>query len=253
MIKAVIIEDSLPNREDLENIISNIDKKIDVVVEEGTKDDIGFVDNCVKLIDKEKPDVVFLDIELRGGNGFDLLEKVVYKDFYFIIITGTGERGNYPHKASRYKQVRPEYITYIEKPLQDELIADAIKMLKAKIQKDNPIIIIPTKYKNIHVKHSDIILCKEIEPKEKHFMKYKTTEFQCEKDDGSFTSIISTEPLEYFKSKYNRIFATFFEVCDNFYINKSFVESTDDIQYEVTMKGGEKIELTMDKLKELNT
>ena len=47
----------------------------------------GTVKKGIKMIDSIQPDIVFLDINLPDNDGFDLLEKVNYKNFKLIIIT----------------------------------------------------------------------------------------------------------------------------------------------------------------------
>ncbi len=74
----------------------------------------------IKLIKKEKPDVIFLDINLSGENGFELLEQV---DVSFKIIFVTA----YDEYAVRAFEVNA--LDYILKPLKKERIAKAIERL----------------------------------------------------------------------------------------------------------------------------
>ncbi|MGD1045296.1 MAG: LytTR family DNA-binding domain-containing protein [Bacteroidota bacterium] len=76
--------------------------------------------DAVRLIHKEQPDVVFLDINLSGENGFDLLDKV---DINFKIIFVTA----YDEYAVRAFEVNA--LDYILKPLKKERIAKAIEKL----------------------------------------------------------------------------------------------------------------------------
>jgi len=75
---------------------------------------------AVKIIQKEKPDVVFLDINLLGENGFDLLDKVEM-NFKLIFVTA------YDEYAVRAFEVNA--LDYILKPLKKERIAQAIEKL----------------------------------------------------------------------------------------------------------------------------
>jgi two-component system LytT family response regulator len=78
------------------------------------------IKEAVKLINKEKPDVIFLDINLSGENGFDLLDKI---DVNFKIIFVTA----YDEYAVRAFEVNA--LDYILKPLKKERIAKAVERL----------------------------------------------------------------------------------------------------------------------------
>ena len=72
---------------------------------------------AVQFIKKEKPDVVFLDINLSGENGFDLL-TLVDVNFRIIFVTA------YDEYAVRAFDVNA--LDYILKPLKKERIAKAM-------------------------------------------------------------------------------------------------------------------------------
>ncbi|GAB2900422.1 LytR/AlgR family response regulator transcription factor [Microbulbifer echini] len=68
-MKAIIIEDSRLARNELRELLKP-HKAINLVAE---------AENCeqaVSLISEEKPDLIFLDINLPDGSGFDILEKL---------------------------------------------------------------------------------------------------------------------------------------------------------------------------------
>ena len=66
-IKAVIVEDSRLARNELKELIKLHDD-LELVGEAAN------VDDGVELIEKESPDLLFLDINMPEKNGFDLLE-----------------------------------------------------------------------------------------------------------------------------------------------------------------------------------
>lgn len=79
-------------------------------------------------IKKFKPDLVFLDIEMRGETGFDLLHKIEHRDFQIIFVTAHDE---YALKAFRFNA-----IDYLLKPIilseMKEAVGRAIKYLPAR-------------------------------------------------------------------------------------------------------------------------
>lgn len=81
-VKVVIVDDS-----------TIIVKKIKELLEED--DNIGFIDSCgeyyqaIELINKTRPDVILLDINLPGKNGIDLLRYISlhFKSSKVIMVT----------------------------------------------------------------------------------------------------------------------------------------------------------------------
>ena len=82
-LRTIIVDDERLARKELRLLLSDFDV-IDVIGE--AKD----LTEAVGLIEKTKPDVIFLDIQLRQENGFDLLEKVEH-NFKLIFVTAFDE------------------------------------------------------------------------------------------------------------------------------------------------------------------
>ncbi len=121
MIKAVIIDDEQTSRDILRNYISKYCKDVSI---EGEAENISI---GYELINKVSPDLVFLDVEMPKGNGFDLLEKFEDINFETIFVTAFD---NYAIQAFNYSAAH-----YILKPVSiDELVAavEKIKKIKAK-------------------------------------------------------------------------------------------------------------------------
>ena len=69
MVTALIVDDESKNRESLAKLIDQFCYGVKV---------IGHAENvttAVDFINNNQPQIVFLDIEMPGGNGFTLLEK----------------------------------------------------------------------------------------------------------------------------------------------------------------------------------
>lgn len=109
-IRAVIIEDEKRSRETLQGLLKLYCKNVQVVGEaEG-------IQSGKKLIDNQKPDLVFLDIQMPDGSGFHLLEMFNEVDFGIIFTTAYDQ---FAIKAIRYSA-----IDYLLKPIfPDDLIA----------------------------------------------------------------------------------------------------------------------------------
>lgn len=80
------------------------------------------VSAATDLIRIEKPDAVFLDIQMPGADGFDLLSEVDY-DLKVVFVTA------HSHHAARAFEVQA--IDYLLKPIRPERLADAVQRLTA--------------------------------------------------------------------------------------------------------------------------
>jgi two-component system LytT family response regulator len=76
------------------------------------------VEEGVAVIGKEKPDLVFLDVEMPNGSGFDLLTRFPEKDFDVIFITAFN---HYAIKAIKFSAV-----DYILKPININEFVEAV-------------------------------------------------------------------------------------------------------------------------------
>jgi len=124
MFSAVIIDDEEKVREALMHMLSVYCPNIKVL---GQADS---VESGYKLIQEIKPEVVFLDVRMPDGTGFDLLKKFVYINFYFIIITAYEE---YAIKAFKVSA-----LDYILKPVDStDLIYAVSKLSKAINSEEN--------------------------------------------------------------------------------------------------------------------
>lgn len=127
LVKAVIIDDE----EDAVNFIHSILNEFCPDIEiAGTAHS---VDEGVNTILKTKPEIVFLDVEMPNGTGFDLLERFNKIDFEIIFITAYN---HYAIKAIKYSAV-----DYILKPINIEELVEAIQKVvinrKSNIDKSN--------------------------------------------------------------------------------------------------------------------
>ena len=124
MIKTVIIDDEINARSTLITLLRSIPFPMEII---GEGDD---VESAVQLINDRRPDLVFLDIQLKKGTGFDVLKKL--EDFRGEIIFVTAY-DNYAIKA-----FQSAAFGYLLKPLKvSELkeVADRfLKQFKARQQ-----------------------------------------------------------------------------------------------------------------------
>jgi two-component system LytT family response regulator len=114
-IKAIIVDDEELAREDLKVLLENFNE-IDIIGEAES------VEEARPLINNLNPDLIFLDIQMPGESGFDLLAKIE-TDAKIIFVTA------YDEYAIRAFEVNA--IDYLLKPVNTERLALAIEHLKS--------------------------------------------------------------------------------------------------------------------------
>lgn len=118
MPKAIIVEDELHSREFLKNLVTDYCPELDLVA---TASD---VEEGVAAIKTHQPDIVFLDIEMQTGTGFDLLQQFPAPEFDVIFTTA------YDHYA--IKAIKFSAIDYLLKPIGIEELQQAVKKVTDK-------------------------------------------------------------------------------------------------------------------------
>ncbi len=85
IINALIVDDEKQARNALRSLLQSHFPEINILAE---ADGVGA---AVEAIDNHKPDLIFLDINLGDGTGFQVLEKVNWKNFMVIFTTAYDE------------------------------------------------------------------------------------------------------------------------------------------------------------------
>ncbi len=114
-INAIIIDDEKRGRETLAEQIRLSCPEVAITGE------ASGVKEGVTLVESEKPDLVFLDIMMGDGSGFDFLEQCRYKDFEVIFVTA---HENFALKAFEYSAVH-----YLLKPVDEDLLCQAVQKI----------------------------------------------------------------------------------------------------------------------------
>ncbi len=123
MLTAIIVDDEAKARENLKYILKDLDLDVHVAATCGT------IQEAVDQIAVQKPDLVFLDIMMKGETGFDLFEKIANITFDVVFITAYDE---YAMKALKLNAV-----DYLLKPIDSDDLLKAIE--KVKKRKSNPV------------------------------------------------------------------------------------------------------------------
>ncbi len=214
MIRTIVIDDEKRVAQAIANIIDTYCSGFSV---------IGIANNVkegVELINKHKPDMVTLDINLPDGSGFDILRKVEDIDFKLIFITAYEEHA--------LKAIKFSAIDYILKPIDEIELSEAFRKVKEIHKKETNKLIFdtlltsiadkPNEHKKIVLKTSDDI----------HLVKVSDI-FRLE-SEGSYTSFYLNDGKKLLVSKnlkeYEDLLGDygFFRVHHSHLININFIE-----------------------------
>ncbi|MBN2613722.1 MAG: response regulator transcription factor [Bacteroidales bacterium] len=122
MINVVIIDDEPDSISFLGSLLREFCPNVNI---SGTADNVV---HALREIEDKKPDLVFLDIELQDGTGFDILEKCRYRNFDVVFITAYNQ---YAIKAFKHSA-----IDYILKPADiNELKEAVVKVSRSRSEK----------------------------------------------------------------------------------------------------------------------
>ncbi|MCX6263619.1 MAG: response regulator [Bacteroidetes bacterium] len=121
-IKAIIIDDERLARNELKKLLQS-HSEIEVIEEAAN------VDEGIEKIELLHPDLIFLDIQMPGKNGFELLAEVE-KAPRVIFTTAYDE---YAIKAFEVNA-----LDYLLKPIEPKRLGEALNKLQAEMMKDNP-------------------------------------------------------------------------------------------------------------------
>jgi two-component system LytT family response regulator len=113
-MKAVIIDDEPPARRELRRLLTDF-SWVEVVGEAGN------VDQAAKMVETLTPELLFLDIQMPGGSGFDLLTRLEHLPE--VIFTTA-----YDEYAVRAFEV--DALDYLLKPIDPARLAEALGRVK---------------------------------------------------------------------------------------------------------------------------
>ena len=141
-MKALIVDDEKNARIALKNLCTLCCPELTTLLEASN------VAEAVQQIKTQKPDLIFLDVNLGAGNGFDVLEALAHLSLNVIFVTAHHEYGIRALKASA--------IDYLLKPLQSTELIKAVQKAQQKLEKNQQSSHLSTLLLNLNQQKSDI-------------------------------------------------------------------------------------------------
>lgn len=118
MIRAIIVDDEVKSCQNLKVLLNDFCPNVEVVAF------CESVNESVKAIKTYEPEMVFLDIQLRGESGFDLIEKVQPVNFEIVFVTA---HSDYAIRAFKFSA-----IDYLLKPIDVDDLQNAVERVEKK-------------------------------------------------------------------------------------------------------------------------
>jgi len=222
MMKVAIIEDEINSPELLINLLKTYCENVEVIgVADSVKSGIG-------LINSAKPEVVLMDVEIRGGNGFDILDKVDYRDFELIVTTG------YDYYA--IKAIKFSAIDYLLKPINIEELQAAIE--KARTEQsglENKSLDYLKKNLNIPSNAIDSFVL----PVHKKNRIVKFAEIVCIEAERTYSRLLLSDGVKYISSKALLHYEEMLNEKSFFRIHKSYLINLRSVKSVHAGRGGE--------------
>lgn len=120
LMKAIVVDDEKPSREALSTYLRDYCPGVRVVSE------CNNVQSAFNSIVELRPDLVFLDIEMPNGDGFELLRMFKTIDFKVIFVTAFSD---YALKAFRFSAS-----DYLLKPVKVDELIEAVNKVSQEIE-----------------------------------------------------------------------------------------------------------------------
>ncbi|MCD4747339.1 MAG: LytTR family DNA-binding domain-containing protein, partial [Bacteroidales bacterium] len=115
MINSLIIDDEIQSRDSLKSYLNLYCPEVKLL------DEADNVETGIKKIEKYNPELVFLDVQMPDGTGFDLLERIHKRNFNIIFVTAYDK---YAIKAFKFSA-----IDFLLKPVDSDELINAVKKL----------------------------------------------------------------------------------------------------------------------------
>ncbi|MGE3802643.1 MAG: LytR/AlgR family response regulator transcription factor [Candidatus Kapaibacterium sp.] len=121
-LNAIIVDDEERSRNTLQSLLATYCPAVTVLAQASS------VSSAQQLLETEQPDVIFLDIQMPGGSGFELLESIQSRDFLVVFVTA--------HNKYAIRAIKASAIDYLLKPIDvDELQETVEKLLRLRQEK----------------------------------------------------------------------------------------------------------------------
>lgn len=198
-MRVVIVDDETKARENLTMLLESIDSSIEVVGEASN------INIAKTVIESSNPDVVFLDIEMPGGNGFQLFDIMDYSLFQVVFVTA--------YEEFAIKAFQVSAIDYLLKPIDMLRLEDCLSRLSKVVNQKQQLISLKETLESKSLNQITV-------PKSSGYVIVDVSSILFFKAEEAYTKICVQQQnkiKEYLYAKHLNHFETLFEGSDTFY------------------------------------
>ena len=233
-IKAIIVDDEPNARKALRGMLNEHFEEVLVLA------DCGNVPEAVKMINRFKPDLIFLDIDMPGYSGFELLDFFDEQQIWFNIIFVTA------YSEYSLKAFESSAVDYILKPVRLEHMKRALRKINFNVPSS-------IQYKVLRENFN-------LQNERKVVLQTSETIYVVNQDDiifiqaeGSYTKIVTvshgvltiTKKLAEFE--YLETDAPFFRAHRSYLVNLNHIKRIDKRDFLLVMSNEAQVQLAQDK------
>ncbi len=210
-ISIIIAEDNPGSSQNLLSCLANI-KNTNVV---------GVADNgneAVKIVNQKKPDLMFLDVDMPGKNGFEVLQTIDYNPGVIFVTA---------HEQFAVKAFEVNGIDYIVKPVTQKRLEQALDKARSRVDNNK----------------DELLVCLKNMLNKKEFKK----RFAVKTKDQVY--IIPTEEIFEFKAEDKYVFLCTFD--NSFFYNATLKQLTQELDPQAFVRVNKSHIVSIDKIKKL--
>lgn len=235
-MNALIIDDEEKARKNLELLLKQFCPDVTVVA---ATDNINEGENLLK---EHHVDVVFLDIEMPKGNGFELLDRFDTYPFEVILITA--------YDQYALQAIKSRALDYLLKPIDIDELIDAVKKVETSIQAN----LNEEKAQLAAGVQMDVVREKLVLPMKDGYVFLGFTEIIRIESDGSYTTFFTMNKEKIVVSKHLKEFERLLPPHRFFRCHKSHIINLDCVKkfvrndgFSVEMSDGAFVEVSRRK------
>lgn len=236
MLEAVLIDDEIKALQSLTWELTNFSNEIKVIA--------SFTDpfEALDYLEKNKPDCLFLDIEMPMMDGFQFIQKIKHKDFPVIITTA--------YNQYAIKALKNEAIDYLLKPIDTDDLNDTITKIKKFNAKNNTSHQLEEVLKNFNVNATEKRITLNTDGK---LLFLKSDEILYAESDGNYSTIFLENGKKIVLTKklkdINEILPSdrFFRVHNSYIINLNKIKEFIKTDGYVVLSSNHKIPVSRQK------
>lgn len=192
IIRTVVVDDEVKCLLSLTNMLMHEAPQVRIV---GQAQNVA---DAVVVIDTQKPDLVFLDIAMPDGEGFDVIQKTAWKHFEIVFVTAYNQYAikafgfaaiHYllkPVEKDDLMEAMHRFISHTSKPLLEE----KLRVFRQSFDKVPEKIILPTFEGFVVINLNDIVRC-EAEGNYTHFFLADSRKILISKNLNNFEKLLS--------------------------------------------------------------